>query len=331
MVEIQTWRDLLALVISESQERRRIAEELGINPITLVRWSNGKSNPRPENLRALFVALPQHQVQLAKLIVKEFPIFQNMPTSGGNRSEASGIPASFYASVMTTYTSSPQHLRGEAVRAQIVQQMLAQLDPQQHGMAVMVIRCMRPVSGQKVHSLRQVSIHVSRSWSNLQEVRACFFGAESQSGYAVATGHPVIIPNQQEKERLFPMHKMDRAESYLTIPILLSDRIAGCLTIWSPHAHYFTQEILSLIQDYANLLVLSFELHEFYDLPQIELGLMPEYTRQVPLLSTFQQRVTRRMIQATQEQQPLTRPEAELAAWHELETELLRLASMPPE
>src|SRR5689334_10074892 len=176
MVEVRTWRDLLALAISDSQERRRIADELGVNPITLVRWSNGTSNPRPENLRALSVALPQHQAQLAKLIVKEFPMFQNMPMSGGNRGEASGIPASFYASVMMTYTSSPPHLRGEAVRAQIVQQILAQLDPQQRGMAVMVIRCTRPLSGQKVCSLQQVSIRVTRSWSNLQEVRACFFG-----------------------------------------------------------------------------------------------------------------------------------------------------------
>ncbi len=38
----ETWRSLLKSIISDPQERQRLAEELGIKPITLIRWVNGE-------------------------------------------------------------------------------------------------------------------------------------------------------------------------------------------------------------------------------------------------------------------------------------------------
>ena len=38
MQQRQTWRDLLAKSIEEPQERQRIARELGVTPVTLMRW-----------------------------------------------------------------------------------------------------------------------------------------------------------------------------------------------------------------------------------------------------------------------------------------------------
>src|SRR5689334_15322133 len=73
MEEIQTWRELLRKIISDPQERQRIAEELHVNPITLIRWTTGKSRPRPDNLSPLLDSIPHYREQLQDLISKEFP------------------------------------------------------------------------------------------------------------------------------------------------------------------------------------------------------------------------------------------------------------------
>lgn len=69
------WRELLRSSIENSQERQRIASELGVNPMTLMRWVNGESVPRSKNLRRLFSALPQHRNHLIKLIGQKFKGF----------------------------------------------------------------------------------------------------------------------------------------------------------------------------------------------------------------------------------------------------------------
>ena len=64
MQKPSSWRELLASIISNPAERERIAAEVGVSPITLTRWSNGESKPRPQNLHSLIKALPrQHQEQ----------------------------------------------------------------------------------------------------------------------------------------------------------------------------------------------------------------------------------------------------------------------------
>jgi hypothetical protein len=53
MQELASWRELLGKIIADSHERQRIANMLGVNPITLTRWVNNESKPRPQNLRQL--------------------------------------------------------------------------------------------------------------------------------------------------------------------------------------------------------------------------------------------------------------------------------------
>ena len=45
------WRELLGSIISETSERERIANEIGVHTGTLMRWVNGDSMPRQQNLR----------------------------------------------------------------------------------------------------------------------------------------------------------------------------------------------------------------------------------------------------------------------------------------
>jgi len=72
MQGLASWRELLGKIIADSQERQRIANKLGVNPITLTRWVSNKSKPRPQNLRQLLDALPEYHSRMLELIAIEF-------------------------------------------------------------------------------------------------------------------------------------------------------------------------------------------------------------------------------------------------------------------
>src|SRR5437660_6946814 len=176
MEESQTWRELLGQVISEPLERQRIADALGIHSVTLTRWVTNKSNPRPENLRALLNALPKCRQRLAELLKKEYPdIFNTLPQEK-IRGE---VPATFYSRVLNAYTSIPPILRGSTISTLILQQMLGHLDPDREGMAIFVAQCVPPLPGQKVRSLRRTTGRGTAPWESQMDSQTQFFGAES--------------------------------------------------------------------------------------------------------------------------------------------------------
>src|SRR5260370_34758392 len=112
--------------MSEPQEERRVIDLMGIRPITLLRWVQNKTEPRPYFLRQLLDALPQYRDSLLPLMEKEFPGVSELvedevpkeipppsirtssrPTSPHRRLCASGRSArSSYNTSLTTWTLS---------------------------------------------------------------------------------------------------------------------------------------------------------------------------------------------------------------------------------
>ncbi|GHO89572.1 GAF domain-containing protein [Dictyobacter formicarum] len=321
MDENQTWRTFLGQLIADPHERQRIADIMNINPVTLLRWTTGKSNPRPDNLPPLIAALPHYRQQLTILITKEYPTALHIPVS--ETEQTVEITASFYTQVLNTYTSNTAQQRKIAVYNMILQQILAHLDIQQAGMTVLLALCVPPRTGQPVRSLRQVNGRSNVANDQQIEYTTQFFGAESQAGHAASSGHPVIIQSKQEKLRLFPLHYYEQEECSVAYPILLSDQVAGTLSIISTQPDFFTQPYLDLIQNYVNLLVLAFEPDDFYALNSLNLGILPARQQQYATLATFKHRVTNHLIDANRSMQYLSPTQAETLAWQEIEEILL--------
>lgn len=322
MESIQTWRELLGKLIADPQERQRLAEILNVNPITLTRWATSRSNPHLDNLRALIEALPQHRQQLVESIAQEFP---NLLIEAKDK-QLQAIPSAFYARVLNANTTSPHRLRTSTMRTLILQQIMAQLDPQQLGLVVTIVQFVLPRPGYKIRSLRVTMSRATSSWAAQVENRTFLLGAESQAGQALITAQPIVVNNQQIRHELYAAHTFLAESSVVVYPILQSEQTAGCLCLASTQAQYFTQERLELIQAYVHLLALAFEPEEFFDLQEIELGVLPPIDIQQGHLTRFQQRVTQILIHAGQCDQTLSRSQAEILAWQEIEEELLRAA-----
>src|SRR5438876_4060584 len=128
MQEPLTWRGLLRKILHDPQERQRIANELGINPITLMRWVHNESRPRPQHLRQLLRVLPQYRLILSELLAREFEEFSTIGEDEPVDHVLQEIPSAFYARVLHTRGTIPKMLRFLSMCTLLVPQALEQLD-----------------------------------------------------------------------------------------------------------------------------------------------------------------------------------------------------------
>ena len=323
MEEPLTWRELLSRIISDPLERQRLATAVDVNTITLSRWANKSSSPRPEKLKNLLDALPQSQrEQMLPLIAEEFPGFSMESSTADEVSP--DIPATCYAQVLGANADMPDVLYFWSVCKLTLQQALEQLDARRLGMVIMVAQCTPPTGENKVRSLRGNVRQGTLPLSNTLETEPIFLGAESLSGIVVTSCHPLTIQNIEE----FPLLKRNLAPalaSATAYPILRRGRIGGCLVFTSTQTNYFTSARLNLVQQYANLIALAFEPEQFYDPKRIDLGVMPPSLAQKPYFAQFRHRVAEAMRRSTQQAHSINSIQAEQLVWQQLEEELLHL------
>lgn len=318
-----TWRDFLGKIIKDPQERQRIASELHVSIITLTRWVNNESKPRPHNLGLLIKALPDYRSQLVEMIAEEFDEFASEPTSVDSQLEE--IPASFYVRVFHANSELPLSLHSWSIADLILRQALEQLDPEHKGMALITAKCMLSSNEHTVRSLREIIGRGTPPWKRELEQNAILLGAESMAGYVATTGRSITSQNLREEKSMYPAHKAEWEVSATAHPIMRGGRIAGCLVASSTQADYFPPSRAALVQNYADLLVLAFGPQDFYDLECIKLGVLPRYDVQHAYLVNFQDRVAQLMIDSLKKHQPLSSTEAEHAMWQQVENELLQL------
>src|SRR6266487_795610 len=177
MQEPPDWRILLGQLIHDPQERRRIANELGINPVTLTRWVNKEASPRSQSLHRLLKVLPQHRKALTEAFVHEFEGFAPEAEDGLTEDLQTKIPSEFYIRVLHTRTTIPKVLRFSSLCDLILQQSLEQLDPHRLGLAVIVVRCMPPSREGKIRSLRENVGRGTPPWEGKLEQKVILLGA----------------------------------------------------------------------------------------------------------------------------------------------------------
>jgi transcriptional regulator with XRE-family HTH domain len=325
MQEETTWRELLGSIIQDPQERRRLANELNINSVTLTRWVNNESSPRPQSIQRLLNALPQHRKALHDQLLDEFGNLLVEPEDALTGDLQLKIPSEFYMRVLRTRATIPQVLRFSSLCDLILQQALEQLDPNRAGMSITIVRCMPPTVDKKIRSLRESLGRGTPPWDSNLDQQAILLGAESLAGNAVSLGRLIVNQNLSEEQSLSPGYHGQFEESAAAAPIMLEGKVSGCLLVSSSQTEYFQQPRQALIESYADLVALAFEAPEFYETRQIELGLVPFQDVQKLYLSGFRQRLSETMIQATKNRRSLSIFEAEQIVWQQFEAELLGL------
>lgn len=316
--EVRDWREVLGTIISNAQERQRIAQELGVRPITLNRWVRGDSEPRPQNLRHLLSVLqPEHRDLLLELLGEDLGEYPDSAADDTSRE----IPSEFYSRVLNARATTNETLRYWSISNLILQQALSQLDPDRLGLAITIVRCMISAGRKKIRSLRESVGMGTPPWAGDLEQKGMFLGAESLAGYVVTTCRPAQLQNIHKDGLTLPAHQVDHEISAAAHPILYTGRIAGCVLVSSTQPDYFVSSNRNaLIGNYANLLALAIEPGEFYDPQDIELMIMPPHSLQKEYFANFRQRVTQAL-----RTKSMNNIQAEQYAWEQLEEELLQV------
>jgi hypothetical protein len=201
------WREMLGNIVKDTQEKQRIADGLGVSPITLTRWITGESKPRPQNLRLLLHMFPEYRRPFLALWSEEFGAnFVAVVTDDPVPYE---ISPSFYAQVMHTHRLVPRVQRFNAICDLVLPQALGQLDPNQTGMSIMVIQCTPPVQGSQVRSLYRDMRHGVYPIPNEVDLPMFFLGRGTLAGYVVSSGRPFVVRDHAERRALFPFWQDD--------------------------------------------------------------------------------------------------------------------------
>src|SRR6266568_2935105 len=320
--EPATWQEFLGQLIANPRERASLATALHIRQITLQRWVEGVSRPRDENIRLLIKHLPRETYPLfMRLLIADFPELVLGELPGESFSEE--LPAEFYALALSNMAHTSISIYRQSMQDLILQQVLQHLDPDQHGLSVTLVVFVPPRSERKVRTLREVSGLATPPWPRDLVERPMLLGIESLVGYAIAHGRSCVI-NSRDEVTFFPVQWTEHEQSSAAFPILIHTRIVGGLIVSSTQGFFFTLPRLSVIEDYAHLAACIFEPEESFDLNEIELRIMPPYARQQPYFAGYNQRVSRKLIEANAMGQQITLQQARRLVWQELEDVLLQ-------
>jgi hypothetical protein len=320
--ELGTWHDLLKQIIEDPQQKQRITQELRIHPLTLARWAKKETKPSQEHMRHLLGVIPPgHLDVFTQLASVDFPGLARLSDVSGSSSQEP--PSAFYAHVLSACAQTPGLLWPDGVYNLILQQAIEHLNPDHSGMAISIVKCMPPIHGTHVRSLREIAGIGMPPWKRELEQKMAFLGAESLAGEAVTKSRLVVI--QSREAPLSLVHRTAHEQSAVACPITRKAKIMGCLLVASERPNYFTRTHLALVERYADLTAVAFEPEDFYESQDIELRLMPRSTIQQPYLHDYRRRVTQKLVEATAVPRYLTLYKAQQQVWQEIEEELLQL------
>ncbi len=318
-----TWQSILQQVLKIPGEQQRIAVSIGLSQMTITRWAKGESNPqRPHLTRLVQVIQPAYRDALLEALEESYHDIHSWLKDDSSEY----IPSDFIAQLLDVRTTTTDSLRFWRISDMILKQVLAQLDPNQLGMAVTLIQCIPPSErhGNKIRSMRERAGRGTFPWTADLEPMALFLGMESLAGYAVEARRVVNV-DDLTKEKLLPAYRTEFEVSAAAHPILLGGNIAGCLAASSTQIGYFTQQRQSLLVAFSHLASLAFDKEEFYDPKLVELRVMPTPAYQRPILNDFRHSVSKLLTNTTHERARMTNTEAEQQIWLDIEEQLLSL------
>lgn len=318
--ETNDWRELLGWIANDQTGMQRLVQSLGVRDITIRRWAKRESDPRPQNLRRLLIALPEYRERFVDLISLEFEDFADFAFDDPHQE----IPPKFYTQIFQMRgTIGPTQLFW-SLATTVIGQALSQLDSDNMGMAITVVKCMvTEREDRKILSLRQSVGQATSPWPGNLEQSAMFLGAESLAGYVVSTCHPSEVQNYKDDKEALPGHQLEQELSAAAHPILYAGRVAGCLLVSSVEPDYFLLPgRLNLVSDYAHLISLAFAPEDFIDPSRIELRIMPPHFEQRKYFQTFRKRMTDARLKLYGQHDV----DAEQYVWAGLERDILNLS-----
>lgn len=254
----------------DHMEITRIASELNVAENTIYRWMNGRSEPRPANLKKLLEVMPEYASSLTYVINHTFPgVLESL--SIGLRE----VPKDIYRRVMELVTTiMDDDARQWQITQAIFEYALQHLDPEHRGLAITYAKLM-PTREDGIHSLIETTLRGNDPWPYALENHT-YLGSTTLAGTAAILDRFQTWDNFNESKRL--QVEIDTFEhSAGAFPVTRGGRIAGALVVSSIEHEFFNNPIAcQAVIEYAKLLSLAFPEKDFYPFSLLNLRPMPD-------------------------------------------------------
>ena len=103
--------------------------------------------------------------------------------------------------------------------------------------------------------------------------------------------HSIMVSDVHDPHIAVPFYSQEHEHSCAAAPIMREGKVAGALIVSCRATHFFTEEKLTLLERYADLIRMAFYDADFFDYSRIELAMLPDWKTQNTYFSSFRQRV----------------------------------------
>lgn len=262
-------RTLRHILQQDRLETSRLAQTLQVTENTIYRWLNGRSDPRPANLRALLDALPEHRSELGKAIRQTFPGMLDEPLEQ-KRELSKGVYRQILKAIAELSIDQGQ-LR--LLVQQLFNDIAQILDPQMRGLVLTYATVMPPQADGYIHTLREVFTCGSHPWPAHYDDRV-FLGRTTLAGNAVMDMRSYTWHDLDEERVLVEVD--DHERSACACPVTRFGQIGGVLVISSTIPELFNEaESCSIVEEAAHLLAMTLRESDLYASSLLRLAPMP--------------------------------------------------------
>jgi hypothetical protein len=297
MQEFTTWYELLGYLVATPQARQRLANQLQVSPVTVTRWVNHTSHPRPAMLSAIINAFPEYRQEFLFLFARDHLFLNQKEEEDASSQGEDTPPAEFYRHLLSVYRQLAPSLRSVTIQQLILNDAIEFLDPQQFGIACALLLCLPPRGGNPVRSLYVAEGKGTNPWPQDLRQTCCLFGIESLAGAVATAGRPLLV-DREESSAAFVQSRWNQYEqSSFAAPIMRGSQVAGCLLVSSTRPGTFLASRQQRLVSYADLLILAIEEGMWHDCGRIDLQRMPSNEVQKPFFTSLPQQTIARLAQ----------------------------------
>lgn len=312
------WRIYLSqLLRSDHDLAKRLAERIGVRPVTIQRWASGETNPHQlfRSLEELARELEEpEQEQFIRCVQQQHPTWHvSYPTV--EVSPLKPLPSVFYSKLHQANSQVDDTLAFPTIVALIGQQLSSHLDPDfSDKLDITICLCVPPGPSAFVRSLYIPSQPNARPLM-LPWQFPLLIGIESPLAWTL-TSHEAVTFDPAELSSL----KEAGVQGAAAHVIRRRGKVGGCLVVTSLKRQ-FTHAQLSIIEEFSTLAVLALEQEHFYPLEHIALQLFPSVADQQELDERFSFRTRMRELRKTESR--LSQKALEMSALQHLENYFL--------
>ncbi len=347
MQESIDWRALLKSIIQDRDLLEKLAQEIHVNPLTLIRWTAAKKSitPHRAHLEQLVTTMSfpeQHRGHMIALLQQEFPDFRPVSPLSVEAPAPGAIPQEFYHRVLRSYSLTEENLSFATIVQLVTQQLAVHLGTKNNTLRSGIFLLTPPTHpSTPVRSLYLPIQPGGMRLTALPKTFPIFAGIESLLSFALRTPtSPMVFSVEEMPMPSFP--ELTDIQSTLVIPLQRKGKVGGCFLISSARPHFFADHASEEVAcSYGFLLSLALEDRDFYDPTRIAFCVFPSLQEQLEREKTFpfserikraQSRVLHHLFTDEEQTTPvegiLSLKQLERAALQELEEELIVRAPM---